>query len=85
MSTITSTISPPLTTGVNCASDPDNKLTSGSLIKLIISDAPYPTPLFDKWIDVISPLIIGWTLSSNVSDPTEVIPTSPVILTVISW
>ena len=52
---------------------------------MIISDAPYPTPLFDKWTDVISPLNIGWTLSSKVSDPTEEIPTSPVILTVISW
>ena len=71
--------------GVNCASDPDNNVTSGSLIKLIISDAPYPTPLFDKWTDVISPLIIGWTLSSKVSDPTEDIPTSLRILTLISW
>ena len=52
---------------------------------MIISDAPYPTPLSDKWIDVISPLIIGWTLSSKVSDPTELIPTSPVILTLMSW
>ena len=71
--------------GVSCASDPDNKLTSGSLIKLIISDAPYPTPLLDKWIDVISPLTIGWTLSSKVSDPIEEMPTSPTILTLISW
>ena len=71
--------------GVSCAFDPDNRVTSGSLTKLIISDAPYPTPLFDRWIDVISPRIIGWTLSSNVSDPTEEIPTSPVIFTVISW
>ena len=85
LSTTTSIIFPPLTIGVICASDPDNKVTSGSLTKLIISDAPYPTPLFDKWTDVISPRTIGWTFSSKVSDPTEDIPISPVILTVISW
>ena len=52
--TITSIIFPPkLTTGETSASDPLTKVTSGSLTKLIISDAPYPTPLSDKWMDVI--------------------------------
>ena len=63
---------------------PDDKLTSGCLLKLMISDDPYPTPLSARWIDVTSPLNIGWTLASKVSTPTDATPTLPVIVTLIS-
>jgi len=57
---------------------PADKLTSGSLSKLITSEDPYPTPLSIKWIDVTSPLNIGWIWASKVSVPTDVTPTFPV-------
>ena len=76
-------IFPPCTIGCTWPSTPEDRVTSGSLLKLIISDEPYPTPLSAKWIDVTSPLNIGWILASKVSFPTDVTPTSPVKVTLI--
>ena len=52
-STTTSSIAPFLIIGLSCASDPMPGVIFGSLSKLIISDAPYPTPFSVKSIDVI--------------------------------
>ena len=50
-------------------------------MKFTTSEEPYPTPFEDRLVDTIDPLTIGWMIASNVSDPTEEIPTSPMIWT----
>ena len=82
--TITFTILPLLTIGVNCASIPDSIVTWGWKSKLIISDDPYPTPPLSKWTDVTCPLKIGSMSALNVWLPMEDIPTSPTRVAVIA-
>ena len=67
------------------ASFPEYKSTSGFRLKLSISDAPYPTPLFVRFIEVISPLTIGWTTASYVFPAIDDIPTLPISSTDIGW
>ena len=86
LETITSIILPSaVTIGVTCAFWPERMETDGLLLKLIISLSPYPTPESSKWIDVSSPLKIGWTCALNVSVPTDDIPTAPFTVTEIGW
>ena len=72
-------------TGVNCAWEPAINLNCGCLLKLIISEEPYPTPLSVKWTDLIDPLKIGCVSHSKVSPAIEDIPTLPLRLIVIGW
>ena len=74
-----------LITASACAFSPERSLMFGFLSKLRISEDPYPTPLFERWTDWISPLKIGWTSASNVSVPIEDIPIFPSTVTEMSW
>ena len=78
---ITSIIFPLETTGESWTPDPVWTYASGNLVKFTTSEEPYPTPFEDRLVDTIDPLTIGWMIASNVSDPTEEIPTSPMIWT----
>ena len=57
------------------------RLISGTLLKSTISDAPYPTPVFVNWSDVISPLKIGCKDASNVFPDIDDTPTLPMTST----
>ena len=59
MITRTSTILPSLIMADNWAFIELESSIKGCLLKLIISDEPYPTPLFVKFRDVMLPLKIG--------------------------
>ena len=61
------------------ASLPELKFTSGFRLNPIISEAPYPTPLFVRLIDVISPRTIGCMTASYVFPAIDDIPTFPII------
>ena len=63
------------------ASLPVFRIISGTLLKLTISDAPYPTPLLVNWSDVISPLKIGCRDASKVLPDIEDTPTLPITST----
>ena len=54
------------------------KFISGTRLKFNISDAPYPTPVFVNWSDVISPLKIGCNDAWNVFPSIEDTPTLPI-------
>ena len=79
----TSIIDPPATTGNNSPLTPVYKSTLGCLLKLSISDAPYPTPPFVKWTDVTSPLNKGWGTHWKVLPSIELIPIIPSTFTEI--
>ena len=82
--TRTSSILPWLIIAWHCASCPGTAMTKGGLSKFRTSEAPYPTPLFDKLTDVICPLKIGCNCAWKVSKPIEDIPICPEIETDIS-
>ena len=75
---------PLLIIGCNCAFSPVVGIAWGGLSKLRISEDPYPTPLLERFTEVISPLKIGWICAWKVSDPIEEIPIGPEIVTEIS-
>ena len=57
--TITETMLPLLMTGMRVASSPLLNEIFGCLLKLMISEEPYPTPEEVRSIDSIEPLKIG--------------------------
>ena len=57
------------------------RLISGTLLKLIISEAPYPTPVFVNCNDVICPLKIGCREAPKVFPDIEDMPTLPITST----
>ena len=81
--TNTSTISPLWITAVASPFLPVFTLTSHGLSKFKISEEPYPTPLSVRWIEVISPLTIGWTIAWKSLPPRDDTPTLPITSTLI--
>ena len=68
------------------ADSPFSKVITGCLLKLIISDAPYPTPAWVKSTDVTSPLTMGCKTALKFCPPTLVeTPIFPSTVTVIGW
>jgi len=79
----TSIIWPLATTGNNSPLTPVYKSILGCLLKLSISDAPYPTPPSVRWIEVTSPLNNGWGTHWKFLPSIELIPTIPSTFTTI--
>ena len=79
----TSIIWPLATTGNNSPLTPVYKSTLGCLLKLSISDAPYPTPACVKWTYVTSPLNKGWGTHWKVLPSIELMPIIPSTFTEI--
>ena len=82
--TRTCSIFPLLTIGRSSASLPLNNLKLGCLLKLIISLAPYPTPLSVKSTDSIEPRKMGWSFALKSCPLKVVTPIFPETTTDIS-
>ena len=66
------------------ADSPFSKVITGCLLKLIISEAPYPTPACVKSTDDTCPLTIGCSTALKSCPPALVeTPTVPLTVTVI--
>ena len=79
-------ICPLLITGFACANSPFSKVITGCLLKLTISEAPYPTPFWVRSTEVTTPLTTGWSTAWKSCPPALVeTPIDPSTVATMGW